>query len=367
MSHRLLLGLLSVLSLGEPFFLSNMRRCLGTVALVPHSVFCSGPTEWRRLAMHPTEGGKEKYQPYSLVRAVGYKFGTPRQPMVLSIAGTGSEDSRPFSSSVFKDPTLVAEEDIEPPAVVDIMRVLPDSVRVVPPLKAGEAGEEGDTGKGTSAGSVGEGSFVDIFRASAPYIRTHRGATMVVHMGGGVLEGPGFLGLMDDLGLLSLLGVHLVLVCGARPQISSLLSQAGIKEEFRDGLRITSPEALKAIKAAAGFVRIEVESALTRRALGGGGRGINVSGGNFYSAQPIGVRGGVDFGCTGEVRKVEVDKIKSRLADGGVVQLTCTGYSASGEVFNVDSRDLAAECASQLGATKLIFVVEGAHFEDTGT
>lgn len=39
--------------------------------------------------------------------------------------------------------------------------------------------------------------------------------------------------------------VRLVLVTGARPQISTLLRQAGVEEHFRDGVRITSPEALK--------------------------------------------------------------------------------------------------------------------------
>lgn len=38
---------------------------------------------------------------------------------------------------------------------------------------------------------------------------------------------------------------RLVIVTGARPQVSTLLQQAGIKEEFRDDLRVTSKEALK--------------------------------------------------------------------------------------------------------------------------
>lgn len=65
---------------------------------------------------------------------------------------------------------------------------------------------------------------------------------------------------------------------------------------------------LKVVKAAAGYVRIEVEGALTR-----GGRGSNycsVTGGNYYSAQPVGVKNGVDYKCTGVVRRVDTEKIK---------------------------------------------------------
>lgn len=66
----------------------------------------------------------------------------------------------------------------------------------------------------------------------------------------------------------------------------------------------------KIVKAAAGFVRIEVESALSRGGRGGNAAGFNVVGGNYFSAQPVGVRNGIDYGCTGEVRKVEADRIR---------------------------------------------------------
>eukprot|EP00752_Nemacystus_decipiens_P001827 g1764.t1 len=214
---------------------------------------------------------------------------------------------------------------------------------------------------------AGGGSFVDLFRACAPYIRAHLGAVMVIHMGGEVLEYPNFLSIMDDLGLLRLLGARLVIVSGARPQVSTLLKQAGIKEEFRDDLRVTSKETLKAIKAAAGFVRIEVESALGRGARGGNTGGFHVAGGNYFSAKPIGVRDGLDYGCTGEVRKVEADRIRAQLDDGGVVHLTCIGYSGSGEVFNVNTVDLAAKCAAALGASKLVYIADGSYLEDTLT
>lgn len=74
----------------------------------------------------------------------------------------------------------------------------------------------------------------------------------------------------------------------------------------------------QAIKAAAGFVRIEVESALSRGGRGGntGGGGFHVAGGNYYSAKPIGVRNGLDYGCSGEVRKVEADRIRYASVDG---------------------------------------------------
>ncbi|CAN0178010.1 unnamed protein product, partial [Discosporangium mesarthrocarpum] len=79
-----------------------------------------------------------------------------------------------------------------------------------------------------------------------------------------------------------------------------------------------------------------------------------VVGGNFFSAKPVGVRGGVDYGFSGEVRRMDTAKISSCLARGEIVLLSCLGFSPSGEVFNVDSEAVAAACAIQVAASKLV-------------
>lgn len=96
---------------------------------------------------------------------------------------------------------------------------------------------------------------------------------------------------------------------------------------------------------------------------GGGGahgsrplRGVEViSSNSIYTARPIGVRGGVDFGYSGEVRKVNGELLLDLLRKGWVVLATPLGYSASGEVYNCNSHELACELASQIGAAKLVF------------
>ena len=67
-----------------------------------------------------------------------------------------------------------------------------------------------------------------------------------------------------------------------------------------------------------------------------------ISGNYFYSAKPVGVRDGIDFKFSGEVRKIEVENCKKRLDSGDVVLLTSLGHSNSGEVFNVPAELLAA-------------------------
>src|SRR5215813_11193910 len=70
--------------------------------------------------------------------------------------------------------------------------------------------------------------FVDWFRSAAPYINAFRGRTFVIAFGGEVVADGKFVALTHDLNLLASLGVRLVLVHGARPQIEAQLKARGI-------------------------------------------------------------------------------------------------------------------------------------------
>ncbi|KAJ6986783.1 hypothetical protein NC653_020132 [Populus alba x Populus x berolinensis] len=62
--------------------------------------------------------------------------------------------------------------------------------------------------------------------------------------------------------------------------------------------------------------------------------GVSVAGGNFLAAKRRGVVDGVDFGATGEVKKVDDTRMLERLDGGCIVVLSNLGYSSSGEVLN---------------------------------
>ncbi|KAJ6986505.1 hypothetical protein NC653_019881 [Populus alba x Populus x berolinensis] len=54
----------------------------------------------------------------------------------------------------------------------------------------------------------------------------------------------------------------------------------------------------------------------------------------FLAAKRRGVVDGVDFGATGEVKKVDDTRMLERLDGGCIVVLSNLGYSSSGEVLN---------------------------------
>ena len=221
-----------------------------------------------------------------------------------------------------------------------------------------------------SADDINKFQFGAIFRQCAPYIAMHRGSTMVIHLGGkSLINREEFEAVIDDISILHLLGIQLVLVAGVRRQLDEKIQAGGRQPLYHDGMRVTDDDTMRHLKEASGLARFEIESSLARGFRGRPGQsGINVVSGNFfYSAKPLGVRGGVDYKLTGEVRRVEVDNMKKRLESGDVVLLTSLGYSPSGEVFNVPSESLAAECAAKLKAAKVIYLTEGEALIDTRT
>ncbi len=212
--------------------------------------------------------------------------------------------------------------------------------------------------------------FVHWFRAAAPYIHTFRGKTFVIAFGGELVAEGGFVQLAHDVNLLNSLGVRVVLVHGVRPQVEARLTENGTAIRYVNGLRVTDDAALACVKEAAGTVRVEIEALLSLGIANTpmAGADIRVASGNFVTAQPQGVRDGVDLLHTGEVRKIDAAAIRRRLDQHDIVLLSPIGYSPTGEIFNLSLEDVATQAAVELAADKLIFLIdtEGVPDEDGG-
>ncbi|KAB7623011.1 amino-acid N-acetyltransferase [Alkalilimnicola sp. S0819] len=208
--------------------------------------------------------------------------------------------------------------------------------------------------------------YISWFRRSSPYINAHRGRTFVVGFSGEAVADPEFDHLIHDLALLNSLGVQLVLVPGARPQIESRLKERGAELHTVNGLRVTDDAALACVKEAVGTVRVETEALLSMGVANSpmAGYRVQVASGNFVMARPLGVRDGVDYRHTGEVRRVDAAAIRERLAAGAVVLVSPLGYSPTGEVFNLYAEDVAFAVAEALGADKLLFLLEDGRLVD---
>jgi amino-acid N-acetyltransferase len=204
-------------------------------------------------------------------------------------------------------------------------------------------------------------SFVRWFRQVAPYLHAFRGRTFVVSFGGEMFaERARFASFIHDINILAALGIRLVLVHGARPQIEAELKARGLRSRYAQGLRITDERALQAVKEAAGVLRVEIEALLSQGLPSSpmAGAQIRVASGNYITARPLGVLKGTDFQFTGAVRKIDAVGIARRLDAGEVVLIPPLGYSPTGEVFNLAWEDVAESVAVALKADKLLMYTD---------
>ena len=192
--------------------------------------------------------------------------------------------------------------------------------------------------------------YVSWFRQAAPYIHAFRGRTFVIGFGGEVAQGALAQALAQDCNLLAALGIRLVLVHGARPQIEAELKRRKLKARYHKGLRVTDVEALECVKAAMGVTRLEIEALLSQGLPNTpmAGAWMRVTGGNFITAKPVGVVDGVDYQYTGAVRKIVAEEISADLDQQNVVLISPIGVSPAGEIFNRERTSTPAASSSPI-------------------
>ncbi len=217
--------------------------------------------------------------------------------------------------------------------------------------------------------------MIELFRSAAAYINAHRGKTFVVLLDGEALDSGNLRNIAFDLSLLHSLGVRMVLAHGAEtvtapvsPGDDSAATLRSNAEAVGEDLAATNAAAMARLRREAGAVGIEIEALFSQGTSKSPMRGadIPVRRGNFVSARPAGIVGGVDLQFTGKIRKIRGEVIRRELEQGKIVLLPNLGYSITGEVFALRPDEVATETAAALGADKLILFVADDGVRDDG-
>jgi len=214
--------------------------------------------------------------------------------------------------------------------------------------------------------SNNDSEFVKWFRSAAPYIHAHRGKTVVLQFEGDLIDSEEFAHLVHDIALLNSLGIRMVIVFGARPQIEKLQQQRNIESKIVRGLRLTDEASIVCVKEAVGATRIQIEALLSMGLPNSPMEDahVKVTSGNFITAKPIGVIDGIDLVFTGEVRRVDTETMMRKLDNNEIVLVSPVGYSPTGEVFNLRATEIAVKIAISLDADKLLYLVPHVELKD---
>jgi len=200
-----------------------------------------------------------------------------------------------------------------------------------------------------------------VLTEALPYIRTYRGQTVVVKIGGQALDDPAKASIVaEDLALMALVGIELVVVHGGGPQVSEAMSEAGIEPSFVGGLRVTDAPSMEIVKR---VLIGSINSDLVTRLNAAGLSAVGLSGADGGLVEVTTARGtdGEDLGYVGEVSAVDPTLISSLLADGRTPVVASVAPDADGVVHNVNADAAAGAIAAALGAAKLVYLtnVEG--------
>jgi acetylglutamate kinase len=200
-----------------------------------------------------------------------------------------------------------------------------------------------------------------VLTEALPYIRTYRGQTVVVKIGGQALDDPAKASLVaEDLALMTLVGIELVVVHGGGPQVSEAMTQAGIEPQFVDGLRVTDAPSMEIVRR---VLIGSINSDLVARLNAAGLSAVGLSGADGGLVEVTTTRGAgdEDLGLVGEITAVDPALISSLLADGRTPVVASVAPNAEGVVHNVNADAAAGAIAAAIDAAKLVYLtnVEG--------
>lgn len=217
-------------------------------------------------------------------------------------------------------------------------------------------------------------SKAETLMEALPWIQRYAGSVMVFKYGGNAMINDELRrAFAEDMVFLRHVGIKPVVVHGGGPQISAMLDTLRIHSEFRDGLRVTSHEAMAVIRMVlTGQVGRELVGLINAH----GPYAVGMSGEDAGLLQARRVRTGsdgrpVDLGLVGTVRKVNTAAVEQLIEIGKIPVIasiapelaedpaeTNGSGALTGEVLNVNADTAAAEVAVALGAEKFVALTD---------
>ncbi len=207
----------------------------------------------------------------------------------------------------------------------------------------------------------------EILYEALPWIKAITGQTIVIKYGGAAMEDEEMCAdVMSDIVLLKLVGVNPVVVHGGGKAINRAMERLNIPVEFKDGMRVTTPEAMEVVRS---VLVGEVNQDLVAMLNAHGNFAVGVSGADagIVVAEQI----SSELGRVGQVTRIN-RALLNDLSSGDYIPVVASiAIGEDNKFYNVNADMVAGDIAGAIGAHKVIFLtdVDGLYedFEDKST
>ena len=191
-----------------------------------------------------------------------------------------------------------------------------------------------------------------VLTEALPYIQDFRGSTVLVKVGGSVMESDDNLdSLMADIAFMSAVGMKVVVVHGGGKAISKAIKMSGHEPKFVDGLRVTDETTMEIVRKTLNNV---VNPDLVARLNLKGANAKPLHGNWLFGARRL---ANPDRGYVGEVVTAETRAVVEMLYAGVVPVVTPLGTGADdGHLYNINADYAAAALAKALKVRKFALV-----------
>jgi acetylglutamate kinase len=196
-----------------------------------------------------------------------------------------------------------------------------------------------------------------VLTQALPYIKQYAGKTVVIKYGGNAMISDELKSaVMEDIVLLSTVGIKVVLVHGGGPEINEVLAKIGKEPKFIGGLRYTDEETMDVVQM---VLAGKVNKGLVQRLEQHGGRAIGLCGLDGGMIKAVKMKGEQDLGLVGDITSVDVKLIRNSIDNGTIpVIATIAAGDNTGEIFNINADIAASQIASSLCAEKLVLMTD---------
>ena len=197
-------------------------------------------------------------------------------------------------------------------------------------------------------------SEAEVLAQALPWIKASTGQTVVIKYGGSAMVDPELrASVMSDIVLLKIIGLNPIIVHGGGSAVSSAMEKFQIPVEFKNGLRVTSDEAMDLVK----MVLVgQVNQDLVRDMNEHGNLAVGVSGSDGGTL--VAEQADPDLGRVGTITKVNTELLENIIEDDFIPIVATVALGEDEGYYNINADMAAGAVAAALRAHKAIFLTD---------